>query len=119
MEPIDLAEKFGSFSDCWSPKLVGSVNDYDVKLAKLKGEFVWHKHDETDELLLVVAGALVIELRDRNVPLKAGEIFVVPRGVEHRPVAGEEAHVLLLEPRGTVNTGDPSDPRAVTVEQRI
>jgi len=119
MDAINLAEKFGRFTDLWSPKIIAGLNDYDVKLARVQGEFVWHRHDDTDELFLVVHGALTIRLRDRDVPLRAGELFVVPRGVEHLPVAAQEAQILLLEPRGTVNTGDAGGDRTVTQTERI
>ena len=119
MEKVNLREKFARFDEYWSPKITAEMNDYHVKLAKLKGEFVWHTHEETDELFLVVKGSLRIRLRDREVRLDEGELFVVPRGVEHLPVAEDEVHVLLLEPRGTVNTGDERGERTVLEEQRI
>lgn len=104
---VNLEEQFGHFDDYWSPKIVASVNHYDVKVVKVRGEFVWHQHDETDELFLVTAGQLRIHLQDHDdVVLSAGELFVVPRGVRHCPVADEETHLVLLEPRETVNTGD-------------
>ena len=106
MEAVNLTDKFAKFSEHWSPKVIARLNDLHVKAVKLKGAFVWHSHAETDELFLVTKGRLVIELRDGAVPLEAGELFVVPKGVEHRPVAEEECEVLLLEPAGTVNTGD-------------
>lgn len=103
---VNLAACFAKFQDRWSPKIVGQVNDMHLKLVKLEGEFVWHAHADTDELFLVVSGELTIELRDREaVTLKYGEFFIVPRGVEHRPVATGACNVLLLEPAGTVNTG--------------
>lgn len=108
--PVSLADKLSRFSELWSPKIVAGVNDYEVKLVKVKGEFVWHTHEETDELFLVVTGRLTIRLRDGDVVLGPGELFVVPRGVEHCPVAEEETSVLLLEPAGTVNTGDAGGP---------
>lgn len=104
---VNLQEQFGRFDDHWSPKIVAGVNDYDVKVVKVQGEFVWHQHDETDELFLVMAGRLRIRLQgDDDVVLSPGELFVVPRGVRHCPVADEETHLVLLEPRATVNTGD-------------
>ncbi len=104
---VNLAAAFARFTDQWSPKIVGQLNDLHLKLAKLQGEFVWHAHPETDELFLVVSGALTIELRDREpVSLHPGEFFIVPRGVEHLPKAESECEVLLIEPAGTVNTGD-------------
>lgn len=104
---VSLADSFAQFQDRWSPKIVGQINDLHLKLAKLEGEFVWHAHADTDELFLVVRGELKIELRDRKaVTLKRGEFFIVPRGVEHRPVAAQACEVMLLEPAGTINTGD-------------
>ncbi|WP_371634113.1 cupin domain-containing protein [Streptomyces sp. NBC_01259] len=104
--PVNLADKLAQFSELWSQKKVAVINDYEVKLAKLKGEFVWHTHEDTDELILVMSGRLTIQLRDRDVVLDPGELFVVPRGVEHSTVAEEETAILLLEPAGTMNTGD-------------
>jgi mannose-6-phosphate isomerase-like protein (cupin superfamily) len=106
MDPVNLEESLALFSDYWQPRSVGQFNGHDLLLAKALGEFVWHKHDDTDDFFLVVKGTLVIEMRDRNVTLRAGELFVVPKGVEHRPVAREEVHVLVIEPLGTPNTGD-------------
>lgn len=105
-QPINIADKFASFTEQWSPKVVAELNDYQVKLVRIQGEFVWHHHADTDELFLVMDGEMAIELRDGKVELKAGEMFVVPKGVEHRPVAREECRILLLEPRGVANTGD-------------
>jgi mannose-6-phosphate isomerase-like protein (cupin superfamily) len=104
---IDLSEKLSTFAEYFSPRTVAQYNDCDVMVAKLKGEFIWHKHDDTDDFFLVLKGHLDIELRDRTVSLGPGQMFVVPRGVEHRPVAREEVHILLIEPTGTPNTGDP------------
>jgi mannose-6-phosphate isomerase-like protein (cupin superfamily) len=103
---VNLADKLALFDEPWSPRIVGYLNDYKLVVVKAKGEFVWHKHDETDDFFLVVRGRLTIQLRDRDVELSEGELFVVPRGVEHCPRADEEAHVLLIEPKGTPNTGD-------------
>ena len=103
---INLAEKLGAFSEHWAPKIVARYNDNEVRLVKVEGEFIWHKHDDTDDFFLVLKGVLDIELRDRTVTLRPGELFVVPKGVEHRPVAREEVHLLLIEPSGTPNTGD-------------
>jgi mannose-6-phosphate isomerase-like protein (cupin superfamily) len=103
---INLAEKLTKFSEHWSPKIIAQMNDYHFKLVKLQGEFVWHSHAETDEVFLVLDGDLRIEFRDGQVDLKSGELFVVPKGVEHRPVAAGECQVMLVEPAGTVNTGD-------------
>ena len=105
-DKISLAQKLSTFSDHWSPRTVATFNDNDVMVVKVKGEFTWHKHDDTDDFFLVLKGVLDIELRDRTVTLGPGELFVVPRGVEHRPVAREEVHLLLIEPTGTPNTGD-------------
>ena len=105
-EPINLAAKLGRFSDLWSPKIVAQMNDYHLKLAKVRGEFVWHSHADTDEVFLVLEGNLEIGLRDGAVSLGPGDLYVVPRGVEHQPRAEAECAVLLIEPAGTVNTGD-------------
>ena len=104
MEKVNLREKLARFSDQWSPKVVGELNGQQVRLVKLQGEFVWHKHDGEDVLFLVVQGRFRMEFRDRHVWLEEGEFLIVPRGVEHRPVAEEEAHVLLFEPASTLNT---------------
>lgn len=106
MKVVNLEEKLSTFSEPWQPRTVGEFNGHDVMVVKAKGEFVWHKHDDTDDLFLVLKGRLTIELRDRRVSLGPGELFVVPKGIEHRPVAEEEVHVLLIEPSGTPNTGD-------------
>ncbi len=103
---INFADKLGQIREHWSPKTVAALNDYHFKLVKLQGEFVWHKHDDTDEAFICLRGSLRIDLRDGPVELTEGELFVVPRGVEHRPVAEQECHVLLVEPKGVVNTGD-------------
>lgn len=104
--PINLCQKLASFGDHWSPRVVAELNDYQFKVAKVQGEFVWHSHPETDEAFLVLEGELTIEFRDRSVRLGQGELYVVPKGVEHRPIATSECHILLVEPRGVVNTGD-------------
>jgi mannose-6-phosphate isomerase-like protein (cupin superfamily) len=106
MKAINPSEKLASFSDQWAPKIVGQLNDYHVKLAKIKGEFVWHSHPDTDELFLVVSGDMVIEFRDQEIQLSPGEMLIVPRGVEHKPRAADECHIMLIEPAGTPNTGD-------------
>ncbi|MDZ4675494.1 MAG: cupin domain-containing protein [Gemmatimonadota bacterium] len=108
---INLRSKLASFGDLWSPRVVAELNDYQFKVAKLHGEFVWHSHPDTDEAFFVVEGHLTIELRDGQVDLGPGELFVVPKGVEHRPVAPEECHILLVEPRGVINTGDAGGER--------
>jgi len=105
-EPVSLAARLATFSEHWQPRTVAEFNGNDLMVVKAKGEFVWHKHDETDDLFLVLQGRLVIEMRDRSVTLGPGDLFVVPKGVEHRPVAEEEVHMLLIEPTGTPNTGD-------------
>ena len=104
--PINFKEKLAKFGERWSPKVIAEMNDYQFKLAKLEGEFVWHDHKETDEVFVVLQGSMTIAMRDRSVRLSAGEMFVVPKGVEHKPSAEKECHVLLIEPRGVVNTGD-------------
>ena len=114
MPVVDLHEKLSQFSDHWSPKVVARMNDYEVKVVKLQGEFAWHSHDDTDELFLVIDGQLTIQLRDGDVTLTAGQLYVVPRGVEHCPVG--DARVLLIEPQGTPNTGDAGGP--MTAPQR-
>lgn len=105
-DKVNLEEKLGLLDELWSPGIVGYLNDYKLIVVKVQGEFVWHTHDETDDFFLVLSGHLTIQLRDRNVELDPGELFVVPRGVEHCPKAEEEAEVLVIEPRDTVNTGD-------------
>lgn len=115
MKTINLKEKLTLFSEHWSPKIIGELNDSYVKLAKFKGEFVWHKHDDEDELFLVVRGSLLIRLRDREIHLNEGELAIIPRGVEHQPIAKEEVDVLLIELKSTLNTGDIKDD--LTVEQ--
>lgn len=116
---INLADKFAKFSEHWSPKIVARLNDLHIKAVKLEGEFVWHRHDDTDELFMVHKGVLTIKYRDRDVVLGAGEIHVVPRGVEHKPVADAECEILLIEPAGTVNTGDAGGALTVTEEAWI
>ena len=112
--PINLAEKLALFSEHWSPKIVGGYNGNDLLVVKLTGEFVWHSHADTDDFFMVLKGRLTIQLRDRDVVLNPGEVFVVPKGVEHCPKADEECHVLLIEPRGTPNTGN-----AETAAQKV
>ena len=107
-EAVRLSEKLSLFSDHWSPKIVAALNGNDVMVVKVKGDFVWHTHEDTDELFFVLKGNLTIQLRDGEVKLGPGDLYVVPKGVEHRPVAEEEAHLLLIEPRDTPNTGDPA-----------
>jgi mannose-6-phosphate isomerase-like protein (cupin superfamily) len=105
-EAIDLAQKLAKLDETWSPGIVAQMNDLKVVVVKVRGEFVWHKHDDTDDFFLVLKGRLTIQLRDGNVVLEPGQLYVVPRGVEHCPLAEEETHVLLIEPMGTPNTGD-------------
>jgi mannose-6-phosphate isomerase-like protein (cupin superfamily) len=116
-DPVDLNAKFDLFSEHWSPKLVARLNDYEVKLVRIQGDFVWHTHEETDELFLVLDGLLTIQLRDRDVVLGPGQLFVVPRGVEHCPRADKEVRALLLEPAGVTNTGDAGGDLTAVVEQ--
>lgn len=106
MEKVNIAQKLSLFADYWNPRIVGELNGQHVKLVKLKGEFVWHKHDDEDELFLVLDGHLKIEFRDKTIEIEPNEFVIVPRGVEHRPVADEEVSVLLFEPASTLNTGD-------------
>ncbi len=106
MEKVNLTEKFSLFTDHYNPRIIGELNNQHVKAVKLLGEFVWHKHDHEDELFLVVKGMLTMELRDKTIEINEGEFLIVPRGVEHRPVAHEEVHVILFEPATTLNTGD-------------
>ena len=104
---VNVSEKLGGFSEHWTPKIIGGFNGHDLMVVKCKGEFVWHSHPETDDFFMVIKGNLRIEMRDGDVTLAPGELFVVPKGIEHRPVADEEVHLLLIEPSGTPNTGDP------------
>jgi mannose-6-phosphate isomerase-like protein (cupin superfamily) len=119
IDKVNLAQKFALFDECWSPKIVGDVNEFHVKLAKIQGEFVWHHHDEEDELFLVVKGRLLMKLRDRDLWVEEGEFVVIPRGVEHLPAAPEEVHVLLFEPKSTLNTGNIQNERTVENLERI
>ena len=105
-EPINMKEKLTKFSEQWSPKIIAQMNDYHFKIAKVQGEFDWHDHPETDEVFLILMGELQIQFRDGSVSLSEGEMFVVPKGMEHRPVAEQECHIMLVEPAGTVNTGN-------------
>lgn len=119
LRKVNLSSKLGLFQDYWSPKIVGELNDSHVKLAKLKGEFVWHHHESEDELFLVLRGRLRVRLRDGEVSLEEGELVIVPKGVDHLPVAEEEAHVLLLEPKATLNTGNVRNGKTVTELEQI
>ena len=116
IDKVNLAEKFTRFQEFWQPKIVGEVNDAHVKLVKLKGEFVWHHHEAEDELFFVVKGTLRIMLRDGEISLEPGEFAVIPKGVEHCPVADEEVQVMLLEPKTTINTGQQTNERTVEPE---
>ncbi len=108
MKPINLSEKLSAFSEHWSPKIVSAYNNNDVLVVKVQGEFNWHSHAETDDFFLVLKGQITIEMHEGNVTLNEGEMYIVPAGVEHRPIAKEEAHLLVIEPKNTPNTGDPS-----------
>jgi mannose-6-phosphate isomerase-like protein (cupin superfamily) len=119
MEVVNLARKLALFSDYWSPKVVGELNGQQVKVAKLKGEFVWHHHEHEDELFLVMKGCLRIRLRDREVTINEGEFFIIPKGVEHLPIAEEEVQVVLLEPASTLNTGNVRNERTVEMLDRV
>lgn len=105
-EPINFSEKLSKFNERWSPKVVSEMNDYQFKLVKVKGDFVWHDHQETDEVFIVIEGEMTIAFRDGEVQLSSGEMYVVPKGVEHKPYAKKECHIMLVEPKGVVNTGD-------------
>jgi len=106
MGKINLKEKLSIFSEHWSPKVISELNDYQIKLVKIQGDFVWHNHSETDELFLVIEGKMKIEFKDKTVELNKGELYVVPKGVEHRPYAEDECQIMLIEPRGVINTGE-------------
>jgi mannose-6-phosphate isomerase-like protein (cupin superfamily) len=116
---VNIAEKFTLFSEHWSPKIIAQMNDYHFKIAKIQGEFVWHSHPETDETFIVIRGKMKIEFPGEAVTLKAGEMCVVPKGVEHKPIAKEECHILLIEPGGTVNTGDAGGDMTVETTEWI
>lgn len=118
-DPIDIADKLAQFSEHWSPKVIARLNDYEIKLAKLKGEFVWHTHDDTDELFLVIEGRLTIQLRDGDVTLGPGQLFVVPRGVEHCPITDGDVAVMLIEPAGVVNTGSAGGELTATYDDSL
>ena len=114
--PTDLSEKFNRFTDYWHPKIVGELNGSYVKLVKLKGEFVWHQHENEDELFWVIKGTLIIRLRTQDLTVQEGQFVIIPKGVEHMPVAADDVHVVLLEPKTTVNTGDVENERTVEAE---
>ena len=119
MEKVNLAAKFSTFDKLWSPKIVGEPNGQCVKIVKVRGEFVWHHHDVEDELFMVIKGRLTIQFRDKDVTLDEGEFLIVPHGVEHKPMAEEEAHVLLFEPQATLNTGNVRNERTVEAPEVI
>lgn len=119
MDKINICQKLSQFSEHWSPKIIAELNGQEVKLAKIKGEFDWHSHADEDELFFVVSGSFVMEYRDRSVELNEGELVVVPRGVEHRPVASEECSIMLFEPAGVVNTGDAPVSGKTNLAERI
>lgn len=119
MEKVNLREKFALFDEYWSPKLVGELNGQSVKIAKLKGEFIWHHHEAEEELFMVIKGRLTIKLPEEDVVLEEGEFFIVPRGVEHKPVAEEEAHILMFEPKATLNTGNVQSDRTIETLETI
>jgi mannose-6-phosphate isomerase-like protein (cupin superfamily) len=119
METVNLREKFNRFSDYCNPRVIGEVNDCQVKAVKLKGEFIWHHHDREDELFLVLKGTLRMKFREREAIVREGEFVVVPRGVEHCPVADEEVHIVLIEPKSTLNTGNINNERTVAQLERI
>ena len=114
--PTDLSEKFNRFTDTWHPKIVGELNDSYVKLVKLKGEFVWHQHEHEDELFWVIKGTLIIKLRAQDLTVHEGQFVIIPKGVEHLPVAADEVQVVLLEPKTTLNTGDVKNERTIAAE---
>ena len=119
MQKVNLSEKLALFSDHWNPRIVAELNGQQVRLAKLEGEFVWHRHEGEDELFLVLRGTLAIHLRDRVITLREGELLVVPKGVEHKPVAEREVHVLLFEPASTINTGDAPGERTIDSPEHL
>lgn len=112
-QPINFHDKLSKFSEQWSPRIIAQMNDYQFKIAKIEGEFIWHDHPETDEVFIVLKGQLEIQLRDGSVVLNEGEMYVVPKGMEHKPVAARECHILLVEPAGTMNTGDIVNERTI------
>jgi mannose-6-phosphate isomerase-like protein (cupin superfamily) len=116
MQVISLASKFSQFDELWSPKIIAEVNNFHVKIGKLKGEFVWHQHENEDELFLVIKGILTIHLREKDLVLHEGELAVIPKGVEHCPYASQEVHVLMFEPKTTLNTGTDKNDRTVEAE---
>ena len=118
MKKINFKNKYSKFADYWSPKVIAEMNDYQFKMVKIKGEFIWHKHDSTDETFIVIDGSMVIKFRDREVQLNKGEMCVVPKGIEHKPYADKECKVILIEPKGIINTGD-ADSGTMTAENDV
>jgi mannose-6-phosphate isomerase-like protein (cupin superfamily) len=114
IDVVNLTEKFSLVNDLWDPKVIAQMNDYHFKIAKIQGEFVWHSHPETDEVFLVVEGSLIIKLREGDLHLERGELCVIPRGVEHKPTADQVCHILMVEPAGTLNTGDAGGERTIS-----
>lgn len=119
MEKINIIDKLNTFSEHWSPRIIGDINESYVKLAKLKGEFVWHMHENEDEMFMVIKGKMVIKLRTEDIILNEGELFIIPRGVEHMPVAEDEVQVMLIEPKTTLNTGNVRNERTVEILEKI
>ena len=119
IEKVNIAQKFTLFNEYWVPYIIGELNESYVKVDKLKGEFVWHKHETEDELFLVTKGKLVIKLRDKDIELREGEFVIIPKGAEHKPVADQEVHVVLIEPKSTLNTGNVRDKKTVDQLRRI
>lgn len=119
MNKVNVVEKLDLFDEYWSPRIIGDLNDMHIKLAKFKGDFVFHKHDNEDELFYVIKGTLLMRLRDKDIQVNEGEFIIIPRGIEHMPVANEEVHVMLIEPKTTLNTGDAEDSRVVNEPARI
>ena len=119
IEKVNIAQKFTLFNEYWVPYIIGELNESYIKVDKLKGEFVWHKHETEDELFLVTKGKLVIKLRDKDIELREGEFVIIPKGAEHKPVADEEVHVVLIEPKSTLNTGNVRDKKTVDQLRRI
>ena len=117
MDKVNIEDKFSQFYGHWQPKIVGELNGQYVKLAKLKGEFIWHQHETEDEMFMVIKGRLLIKLRDRDVFLNPGEFFIIPRGVDHIPIAAEEVQVMLFEPKSVINTGDVQDERTLDISE--
>ncbi|KAA3653863.1 MAG: cupin domain-containing protein [Chloroflexi bacterium] len=119
MDKVNVSEKFARFTDYWSPKIVGELNEFHVKLVKIEGEFVWHHHEDEDEMFFVIKGTLIMKLRDKDVVVNEGEFIVIPHGVEHKPVAETECHIMLFEPKETLNTGNVQDEKTVAALEWI